>query len=79
MKYRLIQNVEGKWLNTELTDENLHAALEVRGFEFIGLQTGNHLRKELQGEPMFSGLIGPMWDGDAVRYEDQAAYDRLSI
>jgi hypothetical protein len=78
MKYRIIQMVEGKMIKTELNDENLHPALEVRGFDFVGLENNPHLRNELKGEPKFTGLLGPMWDGDAIRYEDFESYKILS-
>ncbi len=31
------------------------------------------------GLPKFSGIIGPMKDGDRFRYEDQETYDRMSL
>ena len=31
------------------------------------------------GYPRIKGLIGPMWDGDKIRYETQDVYDALSI
>ncbi len=74
MKYRVV--LDREILN--LTDENLVAALSIRGHELCGWNRNPRQRAELQGQPRFNGLCGPMWDGDAVRYESQAVYDRLS-
>lgn len=35
-------------------------------------------REELDNLPKFEGFLGPMWDGDRVRYETQEVYDALS-
>lgn len=41
--------------------------------------TTGRLRPELQGQPTFKGLVGPMFDGPGVaRYETGETYDRLS-
>lgn len=37
-----------------------------------------HLRPDLHGYPKIAGYLGPMYDGDAVRYETQEVYDILS-
>lgn len=34
---------------------------------------------KIVGYPRIKGLIGPMWDGDKIRYETQEVYDELSI
>ena len=41
----------------------------------------NHIYADSKiiGYPKIKGLLGPMWDGDRVRYEDQSTYDALSI
>ena len=57
---------------------DLIAAMEVRGYGFAGLNSNPRQRAELQGQPKFYGLCGPMWDGDAIRYEDAAANAALS-
>lgn len=54
------------------------AAMEVRGYEFERVHRNPTTRKELQGQPVFAGLYGPMWDGDAVRYESHERYLDLS-
>lgn len=44
--------------------------------------TGNlvnpNVRYELQGRPQFENFLGPMWDGDRLRYETQEIYDELT-
>lgn len=32
-------------------------------------------REELDNQPIFKGYLGPMWDGDGLRYETQEVYD----
>jgi len=60
------------------------AAFAARGFQHIGTQNATHLRKELQGQPQFAGLTGPMWGGTdpdgtpVIRYEDWESYKVLS-
>ena len=49
----------------------------VEGIEFRAFNSNPAQRAELQGQPKFVGLAGPMWDGNAIRYEDQAAYQEL--
>ncbi len=78
MKYRLIQYVAGQMCRSEFTDENLLPAMEVRGYALNGFNQNKSNRAELQGQPKFRGVLGPMWDGDAVRYECPATYERLS-
>ena len=48
------------------------------GFEYLGPNTSRVQRAELQGAPRFCGLVGPMWDGDALRYECAKTYEDLS-
>jgi hypothetical protein len=80
MKIRLIQLLEtGEWIKTEFADaEQAIPAIEVRGFALRKLNNSPRQRTELQGQPVFQGLLGPMWDGDAIRYEDPRANDVLS-
>jgi hypothetical protein len=78
LKARLIQSVDGELVTTELTGGDLVAAMEARGFALAGLNRNPSQRAELQGVPKFSGVCGPMWDGDGVRYEDPEAYAELS-
>jgi hypothetical protein len=59
---------------------------EVNGHRIVGVTRSKVLREELQGQPIISGLLGPMYDGchtdgerwPVIRYEDQAAYNILS-
>jgi hypothetical protein len=76
---RLVQCIDGRLRCTEFGPEaDLIAAMEVRGFTFTGLNNNPHQRAELQGAPRFAQLCGPMWDGNAIRYEDRDANDVLS-
>lgn len=35
--------------------------------------------QKMIGYPRLKGFIGPMWDGDKLRYETQKVYDMLSM
>lgn len=35
-------------------------------------------RAELDNQPTLPGYLGPMWDGDGLRYETQELYNALS-
>jgi hypothetical protein len=60
------------------TVEDLTKAMEKRGIKQKG-NGGKHLRPELQNQPAFDKLIGPMHGGSGVvRYETSETYDRLS-
>lgn len=37
-----------------------------------------HTMAGLQGQPLVRGLVGPMWDGDCIRYETGDAYSFYS-
>ena len=76
MKYRIIQMVDGTMVKTEPTD--IFAWAEAAGVEIVKLNANPRQRAELQGEPILATFCGPMWDGDAIRYEDQESNDRLS-
>lgn len=75
---KLVEKGVAGWSVQEFPIENIIPAFRVRGFNQTGVCTSPHVRVELQGQPEFSGLLGPMWDGDAIRYENQAAYTTLS-
>lgn len=80
MKIKLVQLVEGAWITSEFeNEEKAVIAFAFRGFDLAGENRKPHQRAELQGAPLFTGLCGPMWDGDAIRYEDAAAYRAMSI
>lgn len=48
------------------------------GYEHKGYNDNPRNRAELQNQPTFAKLLGPMWDGDKIRYEDSNAYNILS-
>ena len=73
MKYKLVGN-EVSIFN----DENVISAMEVRGYAYLGSNPGIGQRQELHGAPRFKGLVGPMWDGDMIRYETPEMYEILS-
>lgn len=83
MIYRLVQQVEGRLIATDFNADNFIAAMSVRGFEFNGENRNRSNREELQGQPKFCGVCGPMWGGDeiggaVIRYETVEAYRTLS-
>lgn len=48
------------------------------GYVFVRFEDNFRLRAELIGQPIFRGLIGPMYNGEGcVRYENQRAYDAM--
>lgn len=57
----------------------LGPAMAEHGFTQVGVNTNPKHRVELQGQPKFDGLCGPMYGGPGVvRYETAAAYSQLS-
>lgn len=72
---RVVQRGPNGWIVLEFPIQNIIPALRVRGFAYRGDNQNPAQRAELQGQPQFVGLLGPMWDGDAIRYENQAAYN----
>ena len=36
-------------------------------------------REELDNQPTFEGFVGPMWDGDKLRYESYKTYEMMSV
>ena len=78
MQARIIQRIDGEFFIHEIDAENLIPFMEVRGYPFVKLNDNNRQRVELQGQPKFAGILGPMWDGDAIRYECPETYAALS-
>jgi len=79
MKIRIVRLIDCVgWVKDETTLENLEAFMSTRGYKLTGFHKNKHTREQLQNMPIFSGLAGPFWDGDAVRYEDKEAYRALS-
>lgn len=50
-------------------------------FPFLIMKDERHFdpccRDELQNQPCFEGFIGPMWNGDGLRYETPDAYNAM--
>ena len=78
MNARIYLTIEGNFIRHEVELDNLIAFMEVRGHQFVKLNDNNRQREELQGQPKFAGINGPMWDGDAIRYESVEAYASFS-
>lgn len=82
MKYRIVHEIHGHLIKSEfsgaLDTNNIVIQANVLGFEFDKFNFNNRQRAELQGQPIFKGLVGPMWDGDAIRYEDERTYALMS-
>lgn len=53
-------------------------AMDKLGHKLKGYNSNPKQRSELQGAPLFYGLYGAMFDGDAIRYEDKETYETLS-
>ena len=81
LKFQIVTtNASAEQIVEVASADDFIAAMEVRGYEFTGLEQNKRLRAELQGLPMFKGLCGPMYGGEgyAGRYEDWGSYDVLS-
>jgi hypothetical protein len=69
------------WKKLEFTqgkDAFIHEMARL-GHPLAGEHESPRTREILQGQPVFSGILGPMYDGEGwVRYENQDAYDSLS-
>lgn len=50
------------------------AKMEAIGHELTGRFRRPGTRPELQDQPTFRGLLGPMWDGGPIRYESGRTY-----
>jgi hypothetical protein len=63
----------------DFNEENVYAALEVRGFPFTEFNDSKHQHDLIKNAPKFDGLLGPMYDGeDVIRYESPEVYRALS-
>lgn len=82
--YQLVQFVDGQFITSTFTADQVIPSFSVRGFEFLRLEGRKTLRPELQGQPQFSGLYGPCWGGTTddgkpiIRYETKSVYAELS-
>jgi len=63
-----VEEVKAKYWNGELTPDLSEARARGRLV----------WRKELDNQPRVDGYVGPMWDGDELRYESHAVYAMLS-
>jgi hypothetical protein len=58
----------------------LVAAMRSKGIRQTGVDRSGAIRRELQGQPTFDKLAGPMYDGPKkVRYETWELNERLSV
>lgn len=77
MKYRLVRNNAQSVIEGNIHD--LIGDMRKLGYNYVGFNQNTNHRVELQKQPLFDELAGPMWDGDAVRYEDWQSYNLLSM
>src|SRR3546814_2995870 len=81
MKIRIYRQTEQDFDRIEIegaTFETIVSRAAVEGLQCSGYDSNPSQRPELQGAPKFKGVCGPMWDGDAIRYECSATYAELS-
>ena len=81
MIYRVILDTEAGHSKRQFdceTPQDFTTAMVQSGFAASGINNTPRQRRELNGQPCFATLLGPMWDGDAVRYESAKVYAELS-
>ena len=81
MNYRIITKVEAGFFVDEFAAETVESFIKQMtgaGYEVSGINNNPAQREELQGVPKFKDVCGPMWDGDALRYECSATYAEFS-
>ena len=82
MNYRVVTaDQKGRYSCLEFSARSISQAIAKAaaiGFAFRSFNTNPAQRKELQGQPKFAGMLGPMWDGDGIRYENKVACERLA-
>lgn len=61
-----------------LTAGELENYYDIRGYDEPS-QNSRYANQKTIGYPKLVGLIGPMWDGDKIRYEDQETYAALTV
>jgi len=62
-----------------MTQDHLVKGLAQMGIKQVGFETSGRLRPELQGQPKFDKLVGPMYGGPGiVRYETPETYESMS-
>lgn len=81
MKYTIILKHSGEFMvdhyAADTIDGFVHQMIE-SGFVVAGFRSNFTQRPELQGQPTFRGLYGPMWNGNGIRYECAEVYEGLS-
>lgn len=79
-KVTLYQMVNGRIEATvSATTADCVPAFEARGFKHVRDNFNPRHRAELQGAPVFDGVMGPIWDGrSGIRYEDAETYRWMS-
>jgi hypothetical protein len=78
MKYTLVTLKNGKFSTDVFDETNLVTEMKKLGFPFENFNYNKFNRKELQGQPVFKGVFGPLWNGDHIRYETKDTYKILS-
>lgn len=70
--------IVGGELQGDYTAQEIVDNFEIRGYEE---QSPNPIYADspIVGYPKIKGYVGPMWDGDKIRYESQDAYDFFSM
>ena len=66
-------DLEGHYTAQEIVDN-----FDIKGYKE---QSPNprYANSPIVGYPIIKGYVGPMWDGDKIRYESQDAYDFFSM
>ena len=65
-------DLEGHYTAQEIVDN-----FDINGYEEQS-QNPRYADSPIVGYPKIRGYVGPMWDGDKIRYESQDAYDFFS-
>jgi hypothetical protein len=82
--YQLVQCIDDEFHVSTFNAADFLSAMEIRGYAHAGAHRSPSTRAELQGQPKFTGVLGPMWGGlgadgePCIRYEDSATYQALS-
>jgi hypothetical protein len=78
MKIRITKRGENAFATYEFANENdAMRFLDEQGHSVTGRFTSQYARLELESAMIISDLLGPFWDRDAIRYEDQPTYEAL--
>lgn len=64
---------QGEYTAQEIVDN-----FEVTGYKEPSTNA-TYANSKIIGYPKIKGYLGPMWDGDRIRYETQEVYNGLSI